>query len=221
MLRAARTSLAITVACFTCAQGAARAQTYEDGMHLAHVAPRLVEPSQAFTRSVLAPRLVDSLLLDVPYDQYAPRGEDLLLGLSDLRPGAPLQLAPPTINLLSDLYRVRPVNGWTFVSLGLGTAGVGLAAAFFQAAGLGNQFLLPRLGGNSSPAMDDPLFMVGNYSVRYDNLGSLSMQAGLGAISSSLFRLIYSPRENSPLVYMRTYVTELQGGWLLGFQGAL
>ena len=40
-------------------------------------------------------------------------------------------------------------------------------------------------------------------------------------MSSTVFRLIYAPRDNRTVRYMRTFVTEYQGGWLFGFQGVM
>jgi hypothetical protein len=176
-------------------------------------------------RSVFAPRLDGVSLLTTP----------LGLAATDAAPEIAIDipahvLAEPTMpvvsqnNFLADMYRVRPVDGWTWVNLGVGTAGLGIAAAFFRAAGAqasGLQLLQPRQVSVDPMAMGDPLLIFGSYSLRYDNLGSLTLQAGLGAVSSTLFRLIYAPRDNQTARYMRTFVTEYQGGWLFGFQGVI
>jgi hypothetical protein len=69
--------------------------------------------------------------------------------------------------------------------------------------------------------MNDPILVLGSYAFNYGNLGALTLQAGLGAVSSSLFRLLYAPRDERTARYMRTFVSEYQGGWLFGFQGVL
>jgi hypothetical protein len=185
----------------------------------------LTEPMSTSGRSVFAPRLDGVSLLTTP----------LGLAATDAAPEIAIDipahvLAEPTMpvvsqnNFLADMYRVRPVDGWTWVNLGVGTAGLGIAAAFFRAAGAqasGLQLLQPRQVSVDPMAMGDPLLIFGSYSLRYDNLGSLTLQAGLGAVSSTLFRLIYAPRDNQTARYMRTFVTEYQGGWLFGFQGVI
>lgn len=182
--------------------------------------PTLAEP--------VAPQLHEPLLLQLPATELQPEtATTLRLEVPEHAAATPMLFAQPTSNFLADeLYRVRPVNGWTWVSLGLGTASLGVAAAFFRAAGLGTTPFLPAASSATPIAVADapsrdPLSIIGSYTLRYDNLGTLSLQAGLGAVSSTLFRLIYAPRDPRAMRYMRTFVTELQGGWLFGFQGSL
>lgn len=203
----------------------ARGQARPHPSRSARAVVSLVEPMSTPVRSVFAPRLDEVDLLAVPaevlIEETAPR----------INVEVPAHvLAEPTMpavsqnNFLADMYRVRPVDGWTWVNLGVGTAGIGVAAAFFRAAGAqasGLQLLQPRTANTDPGAMGDPLLIFGSYSLRYDNLGSLSLQAGLGAVSSTLFRLIYAPRDNQTARFMRTFVTEYQGGWLFGFQGVI
>jgi hypothetical protein len=139
-------------------------------------------------------------------------------------PSEPTRPAVSQNNFLANMYRVRPVNGWTWVNLGLGTASLGIAAAFFRAAGVqatGLQLLQPRPIVGDLGNMNDPILVLGSYAFNYGNLGALTLQAGLGAVSSSLFRLLYAPRDERTARYMRTFVSEYQGGWLFGFQGVL
>jgi len=203
----------------------AHGQTRPHPARAARAVVSLVEPMSTPVRSVFAPRLDDVDLLEVPPEVVA----EVTAPRIDLEVPAHV-LAEPTMpavsqdNFLADMYRVRPINGWTWVNLGVGTAGLGIAAAFFRAAGAqatGIQLLQPRQMVSDPTAMGDPLLIFGSYSLRYDNLGSLSLQAGLGAVSSTLFRLIYAPRDNQTARYMRTFVTEYQGGWLFGFQGVI
>lgn len=205
--------------------GAATAHGQTHPARAARVVVGLVEPMSAPSRSVFAPRLDGVDLLEVPPVVAAEETAQRI----DVE--VPVHvLAEPTMpvvsqnNFLADMYRVRPIDGWTWVNLGVGTAGIGIAAAFFRAAGAqasGLQLLQPRTANTDPGAMGDPLLIFGSYSLRYDNLGSLSLQAGLGAVSSTLFRLIYAPRDNQTARYMRTFVTEYQGGWLFGFQGVI
>ncbi len=123
-------------------------------------------------------------------------------------------------NFAADYFRMGPINGWTWVGLGVGTAGVGLASVFLQLAGAGVPAYMPRVPGVATA--DNPVMLsVGSYALRYDTLGSLSMDAGISAISSNLLRLVVAPRDRRTVRYMRTYATELQGGWMFGVEGAL
>lgn len=123
-------------------------------------------------------------------------------------------------NFAAQYFRMKPIDGWTWAGLGAGTAGLGLASVFLQLAGTAVPAYLPRVPGVSS--IDNPVFLsVGAYSLRYDTLGSLTMNAGVSALSSNLLRLVFAPRNSREERYMRTFATELQGGWLFGVEGAL
>lgn len=123
-------------------------------------------------------------------------------------------------NFAASYFRMKPVDGWTWAGIGAGTAGLGLASVFLQLAGATAPVYLPRLPGVSST--ENPVFLsVGAYSLRYDTLGSLTMNAGVSALSSNLLRLVFAPRNNRSERYMRTFATELQGGWMFGVEGAI
>jgi hypothetical protein len=188
--------------------------------------PRLAVPLALRATFTAEPPWLDGAgLFRVPAEvALALPAREVPLDISEHGLGEPMMPAVSQNNFLAELYRVRPVDGWTWVNLGVGTAGLGIAAAFLRAAGAegtGIQLLQPRgLAAETGP-MGDPLLVFGSYSLRYDNLGSVTLQAGLGAVSSSLFRLLYAPRDARTERYMRTFVTEYQGGWLFGFQGVL
>lgn len=123
-------------------------------------------------------------------------------------------------NFAASYFLMKPVDGWTWAGLGVGTAGLGLASMFLQLAGATVPTYLPRLPGVSTT--DNPVFLsVGAYSLRYDTLGSLTMNAGVSALSSNLLRLVFAPRDHRTERYMRTFATELQGGWMFGVEGAI
>lgn len=188
---------------------------------------RLTEPMHARPRrSYYLPWADGRQLLEVPAEVAAMEvATPELLDVPEHELVEPTIPVIPTDSFLADMmYRVRPVDGWTWVNLGVGTAGLGIAAAFFRAAGAqatGLSLLQPRASAADPSTAGDPLAIIGNYSLNYDNLGSLALQTGLGTVSSTVFRLIYAPRDNRTVRYMRTFVTEYQGGWLFGFQGVM
>lgn len=123
-------------------------------------------------------------------------------------------------NFAAAYFRMKPIDGWTWAGIGAGTAGLGLASVFLQLAGAPTPTYLPRMPGLSST--ENPVFLsVGAYSLRYDTLGSLTMNAGVSALSSNLLRLVFAPRSDRSERYMRTFATELQGGWMFGVEGAI
>jgi hypothetical protein len=65
------------------------------------------------------------------------------------------------------------------------------------------------------------MLSVGAYALSYQTVGSLTMNAGVSALSSNLLRLVFAPRDRRVERYMRTFATELQGGWLFGVEGAI
>ena len=152
-------------------------------------------------------------------------------GALTLRPALQVEVprheaAPPSPfvsfrnNFAAQYFRMNPIDGWTWAGLGVCTAGLGLASVFLQLAGSPMPSYLPHIPGVSSS--DNPVFLsMGAYSLRYDTLGSLTMNAGVSALSSNLLRLVFAPRNPREERYMRTFATELQGGWLFGVEGAI
>jgi hypothetical protein len=167
------------------------------------VAPRLLRERPSLTLSDLGVGL-SAVPVDVPEHEALE----------------PSPLVSLEHNFVAEMMRVQPVDGWNWVGLGLGTASLGLAAAFFQVAGTGAPTFLPRFPGVNSA--DDPVALaLGGYRLRYDDIGSLTMQAGMNAISSNLFKLMMAPSDRRTVRYMRTFVTELRDGWLVGFQSSM
>jgi hypothetical protein len=123
-------------------------------------------------------------------------------------------------NPAANLFRARAVNTWDWVGVGVGTATLGLAAVFLQLGGSAVPNYLPRFSGVTMA--EDPNFVsIGAFSLRYDALGSLTLQTGLSTLSNNILRLLFAPRDNRTVRYMRTYITEVQGGWLFGLQTAM
>jgi hypothetical protein len=123
-------------------------------------------------------------------------------------------------NFAAQYFRMNPIDGWTWAGLGLGTASLGFASIFLQLAGASVPTYLPRLPGVTT-AENPVMLSVGAYALSYQTVGSLTMNAGVSALSSNLLRLVFAPRDRRVERYMRTFATELQGGWLFGVEGAI
>ncbi len=123
-------------------------------------------------------------------------------------------------NFAAQYFRMNPIDGWTWAGLGLGTASLGFASIFLQLAGASVPTYLPRLPGVTT-AENPVMLSVGSYALSYQTVGSLTMNAGVSALSSNLLRLVFAPSDRRVERYMRTFATELQGGWLFGVEGAI
>lgn len=123
-------------------------------------------------------------------------------------------------NFAAQYFRMNPIDGWTWAGLGLGTASLGFASIFLQLAGASVPTYLPRLPGVTT-AENPVMLSVGAYALSYQTVGSLTMNAGVSALSSNLLRLVFAPRDRRVERYMRTFATELRGGWLFGVEGAI
>lgn len=123
-------------------------------------------------------------------------------------------------NFAAQYFRMNPIDGWTWAGLGLGTASLGIASVFLQLAGASVPTYLPRMPGVTT-AENPVMLSVGAYALSYQTVGSLTMNAGVSALSSNLLRLVFAPRDRRVERYMRTFATELQGGWLFGVEGAI
>jgi hypothetical protein len=167
----------------------------------------------------MVPRLESSLWMTLPDAITATyRPTDMVFGNTTLR----VEMQDTTRVLspndsVNNYFRASAVNTWDWVGVGVGTATLGLAAVFFQLGGSTVPNYLPRFSGVTA-AEDPNLVSIGAFSLRYDALGSLTLRTGLSTLSNNLFRLLFAPRDNRTVRYMRTYITEVQGGWLFGLQ---
>lgn len=172
---------------------------------------------ESMTPRLRLSRVVSPLVIEAPMLRAAP---SMAITLPAHEPGAPSPFVSFRNNPAAAYFQMKPIDGWTWAGLGLGTASIGLGSLFLQLAGATTPNYLPRIPGVQS-AEQPMLFSLGSYSLSYASLGTMGVNAGVSALSSNLLRLVFAPRNRRETRFMRTFATELQGGWLFGVEGAL